>query len=380
MTTPGNRGALEGVRVVDTSTTVAGAWCSRLLAGLGADVIVVEPPEGHPIRHLAPFAEDGTSAPAAYLLADKRSVQLDATGEQGLAAVRRLAAGADIVVSSSTPSALEARRLRFADLEAPGLVMVHVTPHGMTGPLAEVPGNDLTVAARSGWASINGMDGRDPLKPAAWQSSYCAGVMAAGSAVAALRYRDAHGVGQEVDVAETEVMTGTFAPALLRSEYEGRLPARPKEMNITEGPVPVADGYFALTLSRAHFWRDAMNLLELPDLAEDPRWESSAYRREHHAEYTERVQERMTHWNKMDLFDELAIRRVVAGPVLSMSELLENVHLRERGFWVRPLEDPTAPEFAGAPFKLSATPFSLRTTAPEVGEHTDSIANVEVDA
>src|SRR5690606_11154865 len=96
----------------------------------------------------------------------------------------------------------------------------------------------------------------------------------AAGAVAALRHREAHpDEGQEVDIAETEVMTATFAPALLRSQYEGRLPSRPVEMNLTEGPVPVADGYFALTLSRAHFWRDAMNLLELPDLAEDPRWE-----------------------------------------------------------------------------------------------------------
>src|SRR5690606_7416231 len=348
----------------------AGAWCSRLLASLGADVVLVESPQGHPVRALAPFGPDGASIPAAYMLADKRSVQLDALDEAGAdgTLLRRLIARADILVSSFSPRQLAQRKLRYEDLGQPALVMAHVTPHGLTGPLAEVPGNDLTAGARSGWASVNGMDGEAPLKPSGWQSSYCAGVAATAGILAALRHRDSHpGEGQEVDIAVTEVMTGMFAPAMLRAQYEGKLPARPRAMNLTEGPVPVADGYFALTLSRAHFWRDAMNLLELPDLAEDPRWESGAYRRSNQEEYTSRVEAQMAKWPKMQLFEELAIRRVVAGPVLTMEELLANEHLRERGFWQRPsdaADDPDEPEYAGVPFRMSATPLAFRTPAP----------------
>lgn len=367
-------GALDGTRVLDISTTTAGAWCSKMLAALGADVVLAEPPAGHALRAIAPFGPDGASIPAAYWLADKRSVTLDLDTVEGQATARRLAARVDIVVSSYRPSELAARRLRYADIGAPALVMGHVTPHGMDGPLAEVPGNDLTGAARSGWASINGNVDREPLKPAAWGGSMCSGVAAAGAIVAALFHRDRHpGEGQEVDVAEVEVLTGMFAPALARSTYANEVHKRRDASDTLGGPVPVKDGHFALTLSRAHFWRDAMNLLGLPDLAEDPRWGASFYRQQHRDEYAGRVTEAMAQWDKAELFEELAVRRVVAGPVLTMAELAANGHLRERGFWMRPEDDPLAPEMPGTPFKASETPLALRRGAPKPGAHTSEV-------
>ena len=375
-------GALDGTRVLDLSTTVAGAWCSRMLAALGADVILVEPPAGHPLRVIAPFGPRHESIPAAYWLADKRSVTLDLDTPEGQTTARRLAGRVDVVVSSARPSELAARGLTYAAIGVPALVMGHVTPHGMDGPLAEAPGNDLTDAARSGWASINGNVDREPLKPAAWGGSMCAGVAAAAAIVAALFHRDRHpGEGQEVDVAETEVLAAMFAPALLRSVYAGDPYARRDSADTLGGPVRVKDGHFALTLSRAHFWRDAMNLLGLTDLAEDPRWGASFYRQQHRDEYTTRVVEAMSQWNKADLFDELAVRRVVAGPVLTMAELLENEHLRDRGLWVRPAEAPSAPEMPGAPFKASETPLTVRRPVSRPGADTASVlADVEVSS
>jgi crotonobetainyl-CoA:carnitine CoA-transferase CaiB-like acyl-CoA transferase len=370
--------ALEDIRVLDISTSPAGAWCSRMLADLGADVIAIEPREGHPLRRLGPFAADGTSIPAAWMLANKRAVALDLDDRRARRHLVKLIQRSDVLVSSHGPSRLAELGLSYEALGRPALVMVHITPHGMTGPLAEAPGNDLTTAARSGWASINGTADREPLKPSGWQSSYCAGVVGYFGAVAALRHRDHHaGEGQEVDVAEVDVMASTFAPALLRSEYTGDPGRRRTDMDITAGPVEVADGHFALTISRAHFWRDAMNLLGLPDLAEDPRWQTSWYRRDHKDEYVERVQEKMRDWKRMDLFEELAVRRVVAGPVLTIEELRENAHLEARGYWTAPETARDEAVYAGAPFKMSATPWFLRRAAPRAGEHTfDVLRNV----
>lgn len=375
-------GALDGTRVLDISTTTAGAWCSRMLAGLGADVVLVEPPSGHPLRAIAPFGPDGASIPAAYWLVGKRSITLDLDTAEGQATARRVAGRVDIVVSSYRPSELAARGLRCADLGVSSLIMGHVTPHGMDGPLAEAPGNDLTDAARSGWASINGNIDREPLKPAAWGGSMCSGVAAAGAIVAALFHRDRHpGEGQEVDVAEVEVLTGMFAPALARSTYANEAQKRRDSTDLLSGPVPVKDGHFALTLSRAHFWRDAMNLLGLSDLAEDPRWGASFYRQQHRDEYVSRVTEAMAQWNKAELFEELAVRRVVAGPVLTMAELAENEHLRERGFWIRPEDGPASPEMPGAPFKSSETPLVLRHGAPKPGAHSSEVLrDIEIEA
>ncbi|MDA0271090.1 MAG: CoA transferase [Chloroflexi bacterium] len=365
---------LEGVRVVDLSASTGAAWCSRLLADYGADVVVVEPLGGHPLRAIGPFTDAGDSIPAAYLLANKRSVTLDLDDANARATAAALCRRADIVVSSHAPSRLAAWGLDYATLATPTLVMVHVTPHGMTGDLAEVPGNDLTDAARSGWASINGSQEREPLKPSGWQPSMCAGTVAYAGAVAALRWRDGHpGEGQEVDVSEVEVMAAAFAPALLRSVYAGKAQGRRDPTDHLAGPVPVQDGYFALTISRAHFWRDAMNLLGLPDLAEDPRWGASFYRQAHKDEYVGRVTEAMSQWTKMDLFDELAVRRVVAGPVLTMEELRGVEHLRERDFWRKPADQPDGPEYPGPALRMNGTPASLDRRPPRPGEHTAEV-------
>ena len=360
-----SHGPLNGLRVLDWSTTVAAAMCSRLLADFGAEVTFIEPPGGHPLNVLGPRLPGARSAVATYLLANKRFVTLDAAAPAGHEHLLALARSSDVVVSDLTPSMIAARGLEYRALGNPGLVMAHVTQHGMTGPLSEVRGNDLTTAARSGWASINGFASRPPLKPSGWQASYCAGAAAYAAIVAALTARERDGgAGQEVDIAAVDVMASTFAPGLLRVEYSGQPSVRPVVADLTTGPVPVADGHFALTISRAHFWREAMNLLELPDLAEDRRWDESWFRQKHKNLYIDRVHERMATWNRMDLFEELAVRRVVAGPVLTVEELKSNEHLHERGFWVDDSRQP-ARLFPGAPYKMSRTPWSLRNVEPE---------------
>jgi formyl-CoA transferase len=137
--------------------------------------------------------------------------------------------------------------------------------------------------------------------------------------------------------------------------------------------VPVADGHFALTLSRAHFWRDAMNLLGLEDLAEDERYGASWFRQQHREEYSGRVAEAMGQWNKMDLFEELAIRRVVAGPVLYMPELRATDHLEDRGYWRKPADAPEGPEYPGPAYQMTATPQTLDHGAPRAGEHNEDV-------
>lgn len=367
-------GALDELLVIDLTSTASGAWCSRLLADFGATVVLVEPPEGSPLRQLEPFALDPASGarvsvPAAYLLANKQSLELDGESEDGARLLGRLLARADVVLTSD-----EAGRTHIEGAEArPRLVHVALSAHGLDGGRAGWTGNDLTAWALSGWASINGLADRAPLKGSGMNASMVAGIGAFAATLAALVARDRDGLGQLVDVAETEVLATTFSPSMLRSLYTGRAEARDARVDMTTGPVAVRDGYFALTISRAHFWRDAMNLLGLNDLAEDQRFEASWYRQQHKADYVPLVEERMAGWTKMALFDALATLRVVAGPVLTMDELAANPHLRARDYFVRPAEGGEGgAEYAGAPFRMSKTPWSLTRPAPAVGA--DSMA------
>src|SRR5690606_25673712 len=162
----------------------------------------------------------------------------------------------DVVVESTTPGTLEEWGIDYPRLESrrKGIILASITPHGQTGELAQVPGNDLTAFARSGWASINGLGSREPLNGSAFQASYNAGVAGAAAVLAALHHRTEHpGEGQHVDIAEVEVMASAFAPALLGGQYTGDVRPRKASIDMTSGPVPVKDGYFALTISRAHF-------------------------------------------------------------------------------------------------------------------------------
>jgi crotonobetainyl-CoA:carnitine CoA-transferase CaiB-like acyl-CoA transferase len=355
---PPGPGALAGVRVLDLSRSIAGAWCTRVLADLDADVLMLEESEGHPARRSAPLA--------AWVLANKRSAALAIhDGPGGTAALADLVASADVVVSSLPKRAFEMSPLANCEL-ATGAVLVHVTPHGFETALADVPGNDLTAAAMSGWASINGLAGGPPLKPSGSQASYCAGTVAALAAIAA-HFRSLHtGQGDVVDVAETDGLAVAFGPAALRAQYTGRGPERPSQPELSSGPIPVADGHFALTLSRGHFWREAMTLLGLPDLAEDRRYDTAWFCQANKDAYTDRVEAAMRGWRKMDLFDELALRRVVAGPVLTTEELRANPHLRERGGWVS-AGDMVEAIYPGPPFRMSRTPLTLRSPAPAPG-------------
>ncbi|MDA0366602.1 MAG: CoA transferase [Chloroflexi bacterium] len=369
--------ALDDLRVLDLSDSAAGAWCTRLLADFGADVITVEPrANGHALRALAPFDDAGRSIPALYMLANKRSIAIDLDEPRAGSLLSRLLRRTDVVVESFTPGRLAELGLGFDMLaqRRAGMILCSITPHGQTGKRAAVPGNDLTAFARSGWASINGRANREPLNGSAFQASYQAGIAAYGAVVAALLHRDTHdNEGQHIDVALDDVLASTCAPAIVRAQYTGEPLARREKSDITAGPVPVADGHFALTISRAHFWRDAMNLLGLEDLAEDERWAAGWFRQQHQDEYMPRVEEQMAGWKKMELFDELAVRRVVAGPVLEMSELRTNDHLAARGFWAAAENAPDGPAYAGAPARLSASPWQLARRMPRHGEHTFSV-------
>ena len=154
----GQRGALSGLRVLNLGSSLSAAWCARTLADYGADATIVEPPGGAALRRLGPLSSGGESIPAAYALANQRSLVLDLAREADRAALRRLAADSDVVLESRAPGALEEAGASFEELrgERPGLILAALTPHGLTGPRAGQAGNDLTAFARSGWAAING--------------------------------------------------------------------------------------------------------------------------------------------------------------------------------------------------------------------------------
>ena len=340
---------LDGLRVVDLGACASTAWCSRLLADYGADVVMVEPGGGHPLRRHPPFGPDGRSTTARYFLANKRSAPLERCDA--------LIADADVIVTDQ-----EAAELARTN---PKAVVCAITPCGLDAVPSRQRGNDLTAHARSGWASVNGLKGRPPLKGSGYQASYQAGTLAYGSIVAALIERAAGvGRGQVIDVAELDVLVSTFAPAPLRYQYSGAVAPRREAVTMNDGPVPVRDGYFALTLSRPLFWRKAMTVLGLPDLAEDKELQPPGVRQKHRERYTARVEAAMAEWTRADLFDALGAERVVAGPAYRVDEMGDNPQLVARRFFRTMPGSET--RFPGPFARMTASPWRLKHEMPDV--------------
>jgi len=306
---------LQGINVLDLASRASTAWCARLLADYGSNLIGVEE-TGHPLRCVGPFDKDGVSVVARYFLANRCVV--DDIGS--------LVANANVVIVD---------RGDLADAivaQNPRALVCLITPNGKQ--FEHLLGNDLTACAAGGWAFVNGLQNREPLKSSGYQASYQTGTFACGVIVSAIIEQLSNdGDGQLIDIAERDVLVSTAAPASLRWQYSGFVWSRRTAVDMNEGPVPVKDGWFALTISRPAFWRKAMQLLDLPDLAEDEELQQAGLRPKLKERFVDRVEAAMGRWNRMDLFDALGRERVIAGPVLHMNELGDNPQLTARNFF-----------------------------------------------
>ena len=341
---------LSDLRVLDLGLRTSTAWCSRLLADYGAEVISVEG-QPHPLRDDGPFDADGNSIPARYFLVSKQTGNPQRTDDYVLQA--------DVIITSAVEGELSPQVLSARN---PNALVCALTPYGLASDLASLPGNDLTACASSGWAWYNGLMGREPLKCSGYQASYQSGTLSFGTIIAALSGQLESGeAGQIIDISEREVLVSTSAPAPLRYQYSGFIWSRKPAIDVNEGPVPVKDGWFALTISRPAFWIKAMQVLGLPDLAADKDLAQSGLRHKFKERFVDRVGAAMANWTRMDLFDALGKERVIAGPALTLDELGDNPQFKARGFF-KSADDGT--RYPGPFANMGKTPWRPPVTRP----------------
>jgi crotonobetainyl-CoA:carnitine CoA-transferase CaiB-like acyl-CoA transferase len=213
--------SLSVLRVLDLSEGVAGAYCAKLLAGFGADVIKIERPGGgDPLRRHGPFPDDlphgEKGALHLYLNAGKRSITLDMGRRSGALIFRRLVEGAEVVVESFAPGHLTELGLGYESLASikPRLVMTSVTPFGQDGPYSEHRATNLTLAAAAGQMAVGGEPGPAPLKNGGYQAEYQAGLHAFAAIAVAAFSADATEVGRHIDIAAMECLATMLEPRI----------------------------------------------------------------------------------------------------------------------------------------------------------------------
>lgn len=360
----------DGLRVVDLSTRLSGAFAARLFGDFGADVLLAEPPQGHPLRHEPPFLDDrpGTehSVVHAYFNWNKRSVVVDSEME-----LANAAQGADVVVTTAVaPDPATAAVLAALPADA---VHLSVTAHGLDSPLTAVPGNNLTMSARVGWASINRFADEAPLQLPRDSSGVVGGVAGFIAAAAALRRRSATDHAECVDVSELEAFALTVHPWGVAAAYHGvdgrrRRPAGRRRGN--PGPLwDMADGRMNLGLADFHNWRQAMHVCNLPEIGARPNLIPDIGR--HSQDMRDVVQglaESLPGLKRWDVFHKLAKLRCVIGVVQDVGEMPANEQFAARRFFVTTDIGGRPAQASGAPAKLSPSPWKLRRAAPRLGE------------
>ena len=366
---------MSGLRVLDLSDQVAGAYCARLLATAGAEVTLVEPTAGSGLRSKPPLltaSEPTRSAAFEYLSAWKRGVALDWNSEEGFDALERLLERTDVVISSMNASEALAFDGRIRS-ERASLVHVSATPYGLTGPWAGWRSSDLTDWASGGYLYITGDPLREPLQGAGPWTSYVAGITAAVGAMAALHARRTSGRGQLVDVGTIEAMASSHQWSLVMWSHQGRIKHRANNRH-AEAHHPVSlmqvnDGWVCIGAPSAAQWTNLCIALELPEMADDPRYATSGLRFDAAEEIDARFAPFLTARSRSDVVELLQDHHVPASAVLSMDEVQEDEQLQARAFWAYPGHLGDGARMPGLPFVLPSSPSEFRA-APEIGADT----------
>lgn len=393
MNAPITDGALDDLRVLDL-TTPMGAYCTKLLAGLGADVIRVEPPGGDPARAIGPFAGDqpapDSGIPFLFANTNKRSVTLDLERPDGQALLRRLVERSDIVVESFRPGYLDRLGLGYDELARinPSIIYTSIAAFGQTGPYRDFKATDLVGVAMGGLLRLCGFPGRAPDRPGGDQAYLLAGLQGLNGTLIALFHRDQTGEGQQVDVSMQQAVflaTGYIANWVeVRGIDLGRGGHHYNDLPGTFRIVyPCKDGWIIGGLStREREFRSVIEWMEAwqhhSNLG-DPAWQEVEYRRAHWAEAEAVWESFALRYPREELYAEAQARRMTLMPVYTAADVERDPQLSARDFFRQALHPRLgALSYPGPPFRSSLTPLRPPTVAPLPGAHNQAIFEDEL--
>ena len=378
--------ALADLTVVEWGLGLAGAFCAKALADLGADVIKVEPPDGDPARRAGPFVDDIPHSEASgqflYLNANKRGITLDLEADRGLRNLRELLQPADILVTDFSPRRLEELELDYAHLQplSPRLIATCISPFGQTGPYRDYLGSDLIAWHMAGaghgtpWNAVTDPEKEPPLRGGGYQAEYLTGWTAASATMAALFHRHTYGLGQMVDISAMDAVANMLRPRISSYSYQREALVDTRLKKGHPWVYPCKDGHISATFARDHWWGGLKELMGRPEWAESPVFADAPSRRENADALELLVSEWLMQYTRAELYRMLQASGVPCFPVNSIQEVVDSPQYAAREFIVEQ-EHPVAGlvKQPGPAVRYSKTPWCLRKPAPLLGEHNQEI-------
>jgi crotonobetainyl-CoA:carnitine CoA-transferase CaiB-like acyl-CoA transferase len=394
-------GMLNPYRVLDL-TDEKGLLCGKLLGDLGADVIKIERPGGDPARKIGPFYDDEPDPEKSLFWfafnTSKRGITLDIETAAGQATFKKLVETTDFVIESFPPGYMDKLGLGYSALEKvnPGIIMVSITPFGQTGPYKDYKAPDIVAWAMGGYMYVVGVEDRPPVLISHHSQAYLyAGAQAATGAMVALYHREMTGEGQQVDVSIQEAVlpvsynvTSNWDTWKISNK---RGTTRPDITVRVTRVWPAKDGHVIwLWSGGSHGKRRSLPMVEWMeeegmsvDFLKEFDWDTFEM-----AKTTQDVIDRIAEptakffreRTKAEIMAGALEHRIMLFPVSTTKDILENVQLAAREFWVE-VEHPelgTTITYPGAFAKASKTPLQISRRAPLIGEHNQEIYQKEL--
>jgi formyl-CoA transferase/CoA:oxalate CoA-transferase len=369
-------GALRGLRVLDLSRVLSGPFATMGLADLGADVVKVEAPErGDDTRQWGPPFQGGEASYFLSVNRNKRSIAVDLKDPDGLAAVRSLAAEADVLVENFRPGVAARLGLGYPELSDinPGLVYASISGFGQTGPDSRLPGYDAIAQARSGLMSVTGEADGPPLRVGIATADLAAGLWTMIGVLAALLERKASGRGQWLDVALLDAQASLLTYVASSYFATGEAPGRHGAAHPTIAPYQdfaAADGSIMVAVGNDRLFAAFADVLGLDCLVEDARFRTNADRVNNRSALIELISERLAIKPAAEWVDLLSRAGIPASVINTVEQVMADPQMQARQM-ILETEHRTAGHIRmmACPLKLSRTPPRLRLAPPVLGEH-----------
>ncbi len=367
---------LDDIFVVDLTRILSGPICTMLMGDMGARVVKVEPPpHGDDSRMWGPPFVGGISTYFLSVNRNKQSLGLNLKNEAGREILWKLIDRADVVVENFRPGVLDRLGFSYADVTERNSRVVYcsISGFGQTGPYRDRPGYDVIAQGESGMMDLTGEPDRGPVKIGGSLADIVTGLYAFHGILLALLARHRSGQGQHVDISLLDSMVSTLAYQAEIYLTTGRSPTRMGSRHPSIVPYEsfhASDGFINVAVTNQKQWENFCNVMEFPEVATDPRFDSNANRIKNY-EALKPIMDRAIHpLTRAEITERLSAVGIPVGPINTVGEILEDPHIRAREM----VGELTHPEYGplkmlGIPIKLSDTAGGLEQPPPRFGEH-----------
>jgi crotonobetainyl-CoA:carnitine CoA-transferase CaiB-like acyl-CoA transferase len=376
------KGALTGLRVLDLTGRMGG-YCGLLLANLGAEVFLIEPPDGDPMRREGPFKNDiahpEQSLSFAAYQTNKQGIVLNLEDGEDRRTLRALAAGADVLIEDKAPGYLDRQGLSYPTLrsENAGLILTSITGFGESGPYRDFKAPGIVAFAMGGLMSVCGHPGRPPLTAPSDIAYRLGSVHAAFGTLVALFNRRETGQGDHVEVSLQEVLAADpFLRVMTRYSVTGEIPERTGHNQATTvaNTYQCRDGYVRIFVNQADHWKRFVEWLGRPTELLDPKLENVQNRFPLRPSIDRLMEARTLNYAAKQFFDEFQSLRLAGAPINSPGAFLEDEQTKHRRY-LAAVEHAHLGQhrFPGDPYLFSESPWRIWRGAPLLGEHQEQI-------